>query len=271
MQEKCLRLALVGKDVSASTSHLAHAFILKRFGYGCAYEKISVPAEELDVTVRRLLGDFDGFSVTIPYKRDIMEYLDEIVGDAFTFSAVNTVHCATRKGYNTDGAGFMLMLRLAGVEVQGKKVLVLGGGGAGRSTAAALKGAGAEVFVYQRNQEKLRETCRELAVTPISSPNEGSFAMLVNATGVGMHDKEGLSPVEERAFEGASVAVDLIYHPAESAFLTQAKKRGLQIINGAPMLFYQAYYADCLFLGQTPDDKQAAAFYQNYQREQKGV
>ncbi len=270
MQEKKLRLALIGKDVSASTSHLIHPFILKEFGYGCEYEKLSVPVEELDNAARRLFGDFDGFNVTIPYKRDIMEYLDEVVGDAFAFGAVNTVCAATRKGYNTDGAGFLLMLRAAGVKVQGKRVLVLGGGGAGRSTAAALKGAGAEVFLYQRNQEKLRETCKELGVQAVSSPNQGGFALLVNATGVGMHDSVGRSPVEEGAFDGASVAVDLIYHPAETAFLAQAKKRGLQTMNGGAMLFYQAYYADCLFLGVTPDDGQAEAFYQKYQGE-KGV
>ncbi len=269
MNKKILRLGLIGKDVSASTSHQIHAFVLKVLGYGCAYEKISVPAEEFDLAVRRLLGDFDGFNVTIPYKRDIMEYLDEVVGDAFAFGAVNTVCSATRKGYNTDGAGFMLMLRLAGVEVKGKKVLVLGGGGAGRSTAAALKSGGAEVFLYQRNREKLEETCRELGVQAAENPNEGGYFMLVNATGVGMHDKVGLSPVEGVAFEGASIAVDLIYHPAETAFLAQAKECGLQILNGAPMLFYQAYYADCLFLGQEPDDGQAEEFYYEYEKQKK--
>ncbi len=270
MKEKILRLGLVGKDVSASTSHVIHDFILKKFGYACAYEKLSVSTEDFPLAVHRLLGDFDGFNVTIPYKRDIMEYLDEVVGDAFSFGAVNTVRCDNRKGYNTDGAGFMLMLRLAGVEVEGKRVLVLGGGGAGRSTAAALKKAGAEAFLYQRNRERLEETCRELGVAAAKDPNEGGYFLLVNATGVGMHDKVGLSPVEERAFEGASLAVDLIYHPAETAFLAQAKGRGLQILNGAPMLFYQAYFADCLFLGKQPDDRQAEAFYHEYEKEKEG-
>ncbi len=265
MNKKILRLGLVGKDVSASTSHRIHAFILNEFGYGCEYEKISVGQADFDLAARRLLGDFDGFNVTIPYKRDIMEYLDEVVGDAFSFGAVNTVRSATRKGYNTDGAGFMLMLRLAELEVADKRILVLGGGGAGRSTAAALKQVGAKVFVYQRSRDKLEETCRELGVAAASDPNGGGYDILVNATGVGMHDKEGLSPVEERAFEGASAAIDLIYRPAEPKFLTQAKERGLRILNGAPMLFYQAYYADCLFLGRVPRDSEAAAFYQKYE------
>ncbi len=266
---KTVRLGLIGKDVSASTSDRIHRFLLGELGYECEYEKISARAEEFDLVVRRFLGDFDGFNVTIPYKRDIMEYLDEVVGDAFTFGAVNTVVCATRKGYNTDGAGFMLMLALAGIAVADKRVLVLGGGGAGRSTAAAIKQAGGEVYLYQRSREKLEEVCREIGVTAATSPYQGGFDIFVNATGVGMHDKVGSSPVEKEAFAGGSVAIDLIYHPAKSAFLELAEAQGLQILNGEAMLFYQAYFADCLFLGTTPSEAQAAALYQKY-KEGKG-
>ncbi len=270
MKGKTIRLGLVGKDVSASTSHRIHRFVLGELGYTCEYEKISVSAEEFDLAARRLLGDFDGFNVTIPYKRDIMEYLDEVVGDAFSFGAVNTVCSATRKGYNTDGVGFMLMLRLAGIAVQGKKTLVLGGGGAGRSCAAAIKQAGGNVFLYQRNRARLMETANELGVRAVDAPYGEPFDILINATGVGMHDTVGVSPVDERAFEGASYAVDLIYHPAKSAFLTLAEKQGLQILNGAAMLFYQAYYADCLFLGLEPSEEQAKEFYKKYEKQNGG-
>ncbi len=265
-----IRLGLVGKDVSKSTSEQIHRFLLSALGYECEYERFSVTAEAFDLTVRRLLGDFDGFNITIPYKRDIMEYLDEIVGDAFAFGAVNTVVSRTRTGYNTDGVGFMLMLRLAGVDVAGKRVLVLGGGGAGRSTAAAIQNAGGEVYLYQRNREKLLETCTQLGLQAADSPYQGGFDILINATGVGMHDSEGQSPVEERAFAGASVAIDLIYVPERSMFLEQAQSHGLHILNGAPMLFYQAYYADCLFLGLPPKDSQAAALYEEYKKENGG-
>ncbi len=267
MNEKKLKIALVGKDVSKSTSHLIHAFILKELGYACAYEKFSVSPSEFDGAMRRLLGDFDGFNVTIPYKRDVMEYLDGVEGDAFDFGAVNTVVSATRVGYNTDGVGFLLMLRLAGVQTEGKKVLVLGGGGAGRSSAAALKKSGAAVYMYQRNRAHLEETCGELKITPVVDPEIGGFDLLVNATGVGMHESEGYSPVTAKAFAGAKAAIDLIYHPAETEFLRQARERGLQTVNGAAMLFYQAYYADCLFLGVEPKEAQAKEFYERYKKQ----
>jgi len=274
MNGNILRLGLIGKDVSKSPSHKVHTFILNELGYACEYEKISVGAEDFDSVVRRFLGDFDGFNITIPYKRDIIAYLNGVDGEAEEIGAVNTVVCATRTGYNTDARGFMQMLAAAGIFVKGKKTLVLGGGGSGRSSAVALKNAGANVYLYQRNQEKLAETAREIAVKTATADDGvdglygGTFQILVNCTGVGMHDKEGKSPIFAKAFKGAEAAVELIYTPAESEFLRLAKTQGVQKrTNGASMLFYQAYYADCLFLSRTPDEKEAECLYQKYVNE----
>ncbi len=266
MNGKKLRLGLVGKDVSKSVSGQIHTFILKEWGVDCEYESFSVQKQDFDGVMRRLLGDFDGFNITIPYKRDVMGYLNEVVGDAFAFGAVNTVVSATGKGYNTDGVGFLLMLRLAGIAVKDKKVLVLGGGGSGRSSAAALKQAGAHVWVYQRRTEKLQELCNELGVWAATDPEAGGYDILINCTGVGMHDTEGVSPVTQKAFAGATHAVDLIYVPKQSEFLRLAKESGLQTLNGEAMLFYQGYFADCLYLGKTPSDSEAEALYEKFLR-----
>ncbi len=271
MNKQKVRLALVGKDVSKSLSADIHTFILGEWGYGCEYELVSAEKEEFDSVLRRLLGDFDGFNVTIPYKRDVMAYLNEVSGDAMDFGAVNTVVTRTMTGYNTDGVGFLQMLHLAKIPVKDKKVLVLGGGGAGRSTAAALKKAGATVSVYQRRREKLEEVCKELGVDAAENPESGEYDMLINCTGVGMHQTVGLSPVSERAFDGASVAVDLIYAPSESEFLRLAKMCGLQTLNGAAMLFYQAYFSDCLYVNREPTEIEMEELYQKYLRKMTEV
>ena len=264
MNVKKLRLGLVGKDVSKSDSEKIHGFILKELGVELTYERFSVNAEEFDVAMRRLMGDFDGFNVTIPYKRDVFAYLDGVVGEAMTFGAVNTVVTDTRLGYNTDGLGFMQMLKSEGIKVKNKKILVLGAGGSGRSTAAALKQAGATVYVYQRRREKLLEVCEELGVTAAENAEQGGFDILVNCTGVGMHDTEGVSPVSNKAFKGAEAAIDLIYVPKCSEFLRLAEQEGLKTLNGAAMLFYQAYYADCLYLNKEADEKEAETLYKKY-------
>lgn len=269
MNVKKLRLGLVGKDVSKSDSERIHTFILNELGIECDYARFSVDKENFDSVMHRLLGDFDGFNVTIPYKRDVMCYLDEITGDALEYGAVNTVLNASGTGYNTDGVGFLLMLRAAGISMVGKKVLVLGAGGSGRSSAVALKKAGALPYIYQRNQEKLAETCKELHLLPAQDPYAGGYDILLNCTGVGMHDTEGRSPVTEKAFAGAEWAVDLIYVPRKSEFLRLAESQGVKMLNGAAMLFYQGYFADCLYLGITPDDGQAKGLYEKYLQKYK--
>ena len=267
MDEKRLKLALIGKDVSQSDSERIHRFILSELGVSCEYEKVSVSAAEFDFAVRRLLGDFDGFNVTIPYKRDILEYLDGFLGDALEYGAVNTVVSATRQGYNTDGVGFMQMLAFEGVSLAGKKALVLGGGGAGRSTAVSLKKSGADVLMYQRNREKLLETCQELQIRPCDNVGAERYAAIVNATGVGMHDTVGVSPVSANVFDGAEVAVDLIYNPRETEFLRLAKSRGCRTVSGGAMLFFQAYYSDCYYLNRQADGAEADRLYEKYRRE----
>ena len=268
MSEKKLRLGLVGKDVSASDSPKIHRFLSKELGCELSYECISTDSAGFDNAARYFLGDFDGFNITIPYKRDIMEYLDAIVGDAVAYGAVNTVVSRTRTGYNTDGLGFMQMLRIHGVEVDGKRVLILGAGGAGRSSAVALKQAGASVSLYQRRRAELEETCAQLGVAAADNPEAGGYDIVINSTGVGMHNTVGKSPVSDRAFDGASIAVDLIYRPKKSEFLRLAQERGLQTVSGGAMLFLQAYYADCLFLGREPSNQEAERLYRKWVAEE---
>ena len=263
-KRKTLRLGLVGKDVSKSNSERIHKFILSEMGVDCEYERFSVSPTDFDNAMRRLLGDFDGFNITIPYKRDVFEYLDGIEGDAIACGAVNTVLTSTRRGYNTDGVGFLWMIESAGFDVKGKKVLVLGAGGSGRSTAVALKNAGASVYMYRRNRVELEEVCFQLGVNMATDSEEGGYDILVNCTGVGMHDTEGKSPVTSKAFDGALGAVDLIYTPSKSQFLILAEEKGLAVCNGAAMLFYQAYYADCLYLDKTANRAEAETLYKKY-------
>lgn len=264
---KKIRLGLIGKDVSKSDSERIHGFILGRLGYGVEYERFSVSPEAFDGAVRTLLGDFDGFNITIPYKREVFEYLDGMEEEAVEYGSVNTVVSATRTGYNTDGKGFMQMLTFAGVSIKGKKVLILGAGGSGRSSAVALKKAGAEVFLYRRNRKELLETCTQLGVSPAEEIENGGYEILVNCTGVGMHDSVGKSPVSIFAFTGAEWAIDLIYRPEKSEFLRLGEQAGAKICNGQAMLFYQAYFADCLFLGLVPDEAQAKSLYEEYRKE----
>lgn len=263
-----MKFAVIGKDVSRSTSPEMHKFIAQRLGYDIEYDKISVPEAEFEEKIDGLIGQYDGLNVTIPYKLAVIPHLKSLEGDAPVFGAVNTVNTATLTGYNTDGLGFMLMLKLAGIDAAGKRVLLLGAGGAGRSVAKKLADCGAAVEVYDKCTANAENVAAEFeGVVSVGEVLPEKRYLIINATGVGMHRTVGISPVGEDIISGCEVAVDLIYEPAKSRFLEVAEALGKKIVNGRAMLFYQAYYAECIYLGLEPDADTAERLFAEYLKE----
>lgn len=262
------RLAVIGKYVSQSLSPEIHKFIARNTGNELEYDKISIPQDRFEAVVDRLFSEYDGFNVTIPYKLSIIPYLKRTEGDAKVFGAVNTVRINDLSGHNTDGLGFMLMLKSNGVQTSGKDVLLLGAGGAGRSVAKKLLDSGATVDVYDRNETSSRALEAEFdGIKALPKIELTPYYALINASGVGMHKTEGLSPVGEDLISKCSVAIDLIYVPAKSRFLEIAENCGKIIMNGKAMLFYQAYFAACIFAGLTPDRETAKRLFIKYEEE----
>lgn len=261
---KKVKLALIGKDVSKSLSPQIHFFIANRLGVEIEYEKISIKEEEFENTIDGILNSCDGLNVTIPYKLSIIPKLKKLCGDAEIFGAVNTVKISELSGHNTDGDGFMLMLKNGGIEVKGRKVLLLGAGGAGRSVAKKLSDGGAEVYVYDKNAESAIAVSEEFKGVNKLENLDGEYFAVINATGVGMHKSVGTSPVGKEILNSCSVAVDLIYNPAKSRFLEIAEECGKKIMNGKAMLFYQAYFSDCIYFGLKPDEVLAKKLFEEF-------
>ena len=259
------KLAVIGKDVSKSDSAKMHTYIMQGLGSSCTFELLSVAGEEFGAYAEKLISEYDGFCVTIPYKLEIIPHLARIEGDAATFGAVNVVK--DRVGYNTDGVGFMLMLANNGIDPKGKKVLVLGAGGAGRSVIKKLADAGADVYAYDLRTENLDSVYRDFGCfTPLKTLEPADYDVIINVTGVGMHKTEGVSPVGEDILSRTKYAVDLIYYPRKSEFLRIAESLGKPIMNGEGMLFYQAYYGDCIVLGKQPNAAEAARLFEEYKK-----
>ena len=175
--------------------------------------------------------------------------------------------------------GFLLMLENAGVSVQGKDVLVLGAGGAGRSCIKKLAEAGANVFAYERDEKRLEAVAKEFGCfVPLSEVEARRYDVIFNCTGIGMHKtvgmtpsvrtKAGEQPVGEELLSLCDTAVDLIYVPKESEFLRIARTLGKKTVEGGPMLFYQAYYGDCIYVGREPKAEEAKRLYEEYLKAQ---
>lgn len=195
------------------------------------YQLFEKSPEELESFLKH--GNFTGINVTIPYKKEVIPYLSELSDTAMKLGAVNTI---VRKpdgsllGHNTDYFGFLSMLRKSGLQVSGKKVLVLGSGGASATCVCVLQEAGANVVVISRNGEN-------------NYSNIGlheDAAVIVNATPVGMYPKCGETPISLDIFKNLEGVLDLIYNPARTALIMEAEQRGLVTENGLWMLVAQA-------------------------------
>lgn len=260
-----LKMAVVGKDVSASLSPEIHEFILNKLNVKCKYDKVSIDPTRFDIEFPKVLATYDTLNITIPYKLEVIKYMDEILDDAKIFGSVNTIDVRTKKGYNTDGAGFILMIENAGIYANGKTALVLGSGGVGRSVIKKLLQAGAKVSAFDLNKDGLNKVHNEFPeFEPLDKIDIKPYDIIVNCTGVGMHKTVGISPVSSELLVLCESAVDLIYVPKESEFLRLARINGKKTVNGESMLFYQAYYADCIFLGKKPNNAEAKALYDEF-------
>jgi shikimate dehydrogenase len=194
-----------------------------------------------------------GLSVTMPHKADAAWACDELTPDAAALGAVNVVTVAEHGrllGASTDGEGFVRSVRDEGLDPAGLDVLVAGAGGAARAIVLALGGAGARVTVAARRLPQAEAAAGLVpggqAVT-LSDVDPGVFALVVNATPLGMQGEAGPLPADR--LNSGQLVVDTVYHPMETPFLAAARARGIRGANGLGMLVHQAALAFELWTG----------------------
>ena len=209
--------------------------------------------------------EYDGLNVTIPYKKTVIPYCDELTEAAKSIGSVNTIvkrPDGTLLGHNTDYDGFMWLLKNAGADVKGKKAVVLGTGGASVTVQAALRNMGAaQVVVVSRSGEDNYEN--------ISRHSDAKI--LVNATPVGMYPKTGVSPVDLDSFTALECVFDVVYNPAKTQLLLEAEKRGIPCANGLGMLVAQAKAACERFTGQPIADEKVYTIKAEMERNTRNV
>ncbi len=207
---------------------------------------------------------FQGINVTIPYKKDVIPYLDELDEDAREIGAVNTVVNRGGRlfGYNTDCPGFRYMMQKAGVNVSGKKTLVLGTGGAAQAVLAALaqEKAGPIISVSRTGKggALTYEECAKLHC---------DARVIVNTTPAGMYPDVDASPLDLTPYREAEAVLDIIYNPAETRLTAQARALGMKAATGLSMLVAQAAYACELFTGRPVEESRIAEVIEEVQAE----
>lgn len=201
--------------------HLGHSFspaIHKQLG-GYDYQLVELPPDQVGPFLQE--GSFRGLNVTIPYKKTVMAYCQKLSPAAERIGSVNTIvrkEDGSLYGDNTDYDGFRYLLQSAGAQVRGKKVLVLGSGGASLTVRAVLAdlGAGDVVTISRRGPDNYGNLDRH---------RDAEY--IVNATPVGMYPDTGISPVDLDQFPRCKGVFDLIYNPAKTQFLLDGERRGM--------------------------------------------
>ena len=235
-----MRCGLLGRTLGHSYSPQIHAYLGD-------YEYALFEKEPEEVASFLKNGDFTGLNVTIPYKKDVIPYLDELSPAAKKLGAVNTIvrrADGTLFGHNSDYFGFAYLVRQSGLDAAGKKALVLGSGGASNTVVAVLKELGAEPVVISRSGENNYGNLSRHA----------DAAIIVNATPVGMYPNTGVSPVDLKQFPKLEGVLDVVYNPARTQLLLDAEALGLPSANGLWMLVAQAKESAEYFTGRILDD-----------------
>ena len=209
-------------------------------------------------------GDFTGINVTIPYKKDVIPYLDALSPAAQQIGSVNTIvrrADGSLFGHNSDYFGFVSLVKHSGIAVEGKKVLVLGSGGTSNMVVTALRDLGAAPVVISRSGEN----------------NYGNLhlhsdaSVIVNATPVGMYPNTGVSPIDLNRFPKLDGVLDVIYNPAKTQLLLDAEKLGIPHENGLWMLVAQAKEASEYFTGKKLSDDMIARIHHKLSRQMKNI
>ena len=252
-----MKCGLLGRKLGHSYSPQIHGLL-----GDYSYDLFEKEPEELTAFLKD--GDFTGINVTIPYKKDVIPYLDALSPAAQKIGSVNTIvrrADGSLFGHNSDYFGFVSLVKHSGIAVEGKKVLVLGSGGTSNMVVTALRDLGAAPVVISRSGEN----------------NYGNLhlhsdaSVIVNATPVGMYPNTGVSPIDLNRFPKLDGVLDVIYNPAKTQLLLDAEKLGIPHENGLWMLVAQAKEAAEYFTGKKLPDSCIEKIHGILSRQMKNV
>ena len=256
-----MRYGLIGKKLGHSFSPELHRLI-----GGYHYELMELPESLLAGFFTQ--REFDGINVTIPYKQSVLPYLDKIDSSASAIGAVNTVVNRQGKlyGYNTDFGGMIALIRRMGLDLRGKKVLILGTGGTAQTARACTGTLGAaEIHLVSRSNRGDALTYPE-AMTQYADAD-----ILINATPVGMFPDADSCPIALSAFPQLCGVVDMVYNPLQTRLVLEARQRGILAEGGLYMLVAQAALASELFTGKSVPEAAVNAAYDALLRQKRNL
>ncbi len=254
-----IKCGLIGEKLSHSFSPQIHKKLAD-------YSYTLFELEEKDIQAFLNSDLFDSTNVTIPYKKTVMPFLDEISNEALRIGSVNTItrtKSGRLRGDNTDYFGFSYMINKSGIEIKDKRVLILGTGGTSLTAKTVSADMGAESITFvsrtgEINYDNVYEKCADSEV-------------IINCTPVGMYPKNLVSPIDLSKFTKCRGVADMIYNPAKTALLLEAERLAIPCTNGLSMLVAQAKRACELFLDSEISDGEIDRIESEMAREMSNI
>lgn len=253
---------IMGDPVDHSLSPKIHNSAYKALGIDDKFVFLgaNIKPEKLAdaVSAVRTLG-IRGLTCTIPHKQTIIQYLDELDEIAKKIGAVNTVvnNKGVLKGYNTDWLGIKIPLERM-VDIKGKKVALIGAGGASQAIAYAIKKMGGELLIFNRTYEKAERIVEKFGGKAYKTEDYREIEncnIIINSTNVGMGKYEGQSPIPLEIINKNHIVFDIVYKPKETALIKRALEVGAKVIYGHEMLLYQGMVQFELYTGVKAPEK----------------
>jgi len=260
---------LIGDPIEHSMSPVMHNAAFEEMGLNYIYVPFRVKKEELEPAIGGMRAlNIRGLNVTIPHKVAVIPLLDTLDPLAEKIGAVNTIvnDNGRLKGYNTDAAGFLQALLERGIEPRGKRVVVLGAGGASRAVSFVLADRGADLVILNRRLEldwaeeladHLSQTFgKKIEALELKQKNLAGALdqadILVNATSLGMSPDDGQTPVDAGLLRTGLFVFDIVYNPIKTRLMKESEAAGAETIGGLEMLVWQGALALEKWAGRKP-------------------
>jgi len=248
---------VIGNPIEHSLSPKLHNYWIKKNNIEAVYDKKQINESDIEFVVDEIKNEkINGINVTVPFKKLVIPFMDELSSEANESQSVNTIYFRSGKviGHNTDISGFELGIKYSKYDVKNKIVFILGAGGVVSSIIIALKKMGAaKIIISNRTKNKaedLKKKFNELEI--IDWGETPNFDMIINATSIGLKNEEGIN-LDYTSVGHNKFFYDLIYNPKETIFLKRAKLFGNKAENGKMMFIYQAHQAFTIWHKLMPD------------------
>ncbi len=247
---------VIGNPIEHSLSPKLHNYWLKENNIDGIYDKKKIDQKDLENIISEVKKEkLHGINVTVPYKKEIIPFLDELSPEAKETQSVNTIYLqnGTTIGHNTDIAGFELAIKYAKYDISNKKIFILGAGGVAPSIIYSLKKMKAsKIILSNRTKEKaesLKVLFRDIEI--VDWGKNPDFDMIINATSIGLNNEDEIK-IDFSSVGPNKFFYDVIYNPRETIFLKKAKFLGNKVENGKMMFIYQAHQSFTLWHKKMP-------------------